>query len=676
MPEGDLSLNAVGYVLRPFDHEGRRALIHRYLVEQFGASYRLAGRQRLEDVTNHGVFVVPNLMLGHGRYRIASDSAFSPDEYRRFFDAQDIETRFAEIRLGILAEDSTEPATGEVVRASAPFKGEILTLLEDDTGASGKRIATANYTGSTTTWDYQDTGLSDATEGVALDCIAAGDYFVALIAESNDHITLFGATSTASLGTSPFTEITANLLTNVVTANEDIDAGLLAYDGTQLIAVIWEETNGLLAFFSAPHPGSNLVEWANENIDIASGNGPQGLVVFDDIDGVQKLYVGSREGLYVVDTSVATWTKRLIYPMPASNDNCRRMTVNNGKLWFAQGVDDDSPAPIITMEIRGDQRIFDTSMGLNVGDGVPDEMLGPIRYMRSSGAFLYASVGGGKASRNARVICWNGKGWHTVYRHGTANVKVEWLDISADDDGTPRLHFSVRSAASTSTLRFLAYPDTNPQSGISKKYEADGFIDLPYMDIGMPLDSKAWLRIGVNAVDLSADNTGEYINADYGGDDGSGGLEARNANDLGDFLAATSTIKFASGAGLKSRNLGLRINLHRAATNTKTPKLKDIEVAALPQRTVLQGFLFLIDLGASAEILDKDAEGVVTTLETARDLGTLPALTYGNIGTKYVKIRSIGSADDLYEPGGLAAAAADALAQRGGTVLVRAEEVI
>ena len=71
---------------------------------------------------------------------------------------------------------------------------------------------------------------------------------VALMASEDDHkvsTSTDGATWTAAT-----TQITAGLLTNDVTQNEDIDAGLLASIGAELVAAVWDETSGTITFFS------------------------------------------------------------------------------------------------------------------------------------------------------------------------------------------------------------------------------------------------------------------------------------------------------------------------------------------------------------------------------------------------------------------------------------------
>ena len=123
-----------------------------------------------------------------------------------------------------------------------------------------------------------------------------------------------------------------------------------------------------------------------------------------------------------------------------------------------------------------------------------------MRWMVPASGMVYASAGGGAASRQGRVWCHNGRGWHSMREHGTANRKIQWIAASADDDGTPRLHYAIRSTntagAYTTSTHFLAQAFVNPASGVSIKRESTGYVDLPYVDLGFPLDAKNWLRVG------------------------------------------------------------------------------------------------------------------------------------------------------------------------------------
>ncbi len=78
------------------------------------------------------------------------------------------------------------------------------------------------------------------------------------------------------------------------------------------------------------------------------------------------------------------------------------MTIHQGSIWFAEGVSNDEPAPIYKLTVQGDSRVIESGFGLSYGDGVPVDLLGPVKDMVSSSDFLYIAVGGGAGSRHAK----------------------------------------------------------------------------------------------------------------------------------------------------------------------------------------------------------------------------------------------------------------------------------
>ena len=815
MPGTDIRLNSQNYALRA-TQDGTKLTSRP--VRQFVQPMKLTGRTRPEDVAPYESFVIPNLTMGFGRRRINSDSAFNPDEYRRFFDST-CETRWMDsIYLPILAESSTD-TNWERIKASAHFAGELNALWND---ASSTIVVNRQYTGGTTTWEnggdpfpaltldaetegggdnassvtishtvavkphrlliamiastavpsgvtYGGTALTKLEEatstsrcasiwylahpatgannlvsttggtqdqaiqiysyygcnpqdifntdvetttagsanhssslsvtsesgdivvdivaasgtvgfapgasqtevmdrtqdgidgassyetatgtsttmswdltssdgysahiGVAikkpdlkigLDMIAHKSNLVALAASDTNHMI---ATSTdGATWVSPTTPITNNLLTNSVTAQEDLDGGLLASIGGELVAAVWHESNGTITFFSSTDGGTIF---ADENIDIGSSNGPQGLVVYPDIDGTEKLYLGTAEGLYLIDTSPSTWVFDLIHAMPYSTDNCRGMTIHQGSIWFAEGVSNDEPAPIYKLTVQGDSRGIESGFGLSYGDGVPVDLLGPVKDMVSSSDFLYIAVGGGAGSRHARVCCWNGRGWHSVHKHASADEPIEWIDVGAEDDSKQRLHFAIKTATAKSTSKFLAYPNTNPSSGVAIKYEAynanhAGNIELPYYDFGMPQEEKNFTRIHVIADDLNSSAADEFIEAKYGLNN------ATRDVDIGDFISTVTGISLGSNAGVKAKNIGLKILLKRGSTNTDTPKLRDIAVEGYVVPEVAYQHEMLIDIDATAQSGGTTTEVVYSNLRTLIATVTQVTLEFGS----------------------------------------------
>ena len=474
----------------------------------------------------------------------------------------------------------------------------------------------------------------------ALDMIATGSYLIALVTFA-DGIHAYRSTDGATWTVSNTNEIGSGLLANSVQSGEDIDAGLLAEIGGEIVATVWDEDNGQIIFYSSTDDGDN---YSRENdagsaaVSIHSTSGVKGLAVMVGVDGEDKLYVGAPDGLYEVDTAPTNWTVQLIDKLPQSSHNCRRMVVHQGSLWYPIGVDDSTPAGMRKLTNSNRARQIDTNLGLAFGDGVESDMLGPIRWMQSAGEYLFATVGGGAASRNARVICWNGKGWHHMARFATAEKEIQWMHISNLDDGaegTPVLHYNVKTGTSASSMFYQNYPLTNPNSGVTitrEDYSAgqSGTIDLPYYDMGIPQENKNFLAAHVIADDLDSTAASDktYINVDYGAN------SAALSTDLGNILSGTSKLTFGSDAGISAKNVGLRLNLYRDDTTSSTPKLKDVVIEGYVVPGVAYEHQMTIDIEATARAVGLSSDTVISNLKAMISTVTQVAFDYGSESSK------------------------------------------
>tara|TARA_Y100000817_G_scaffold309765_1_gene299404 strand:+ start:11480 stop:14134 length:2655 start_codon:yes stop_codon:yes gene_type:complete len=578
---------------------------------------------------------------------------------------------------GLMAPGSgvTEHATFEDSEGSG--KNSIIFGSIQATGSSTTFSATAAGSGheQTVAIEMTSSGSAQLSPSVGLDMITHKGKLIALTAEEDDHRIYYSDDGVA--WTRATTDVTAGLLADNVTANEDIDAGLLVNYGQELVAVVWDEDSGAITFFSSTNNGATF---ADETTQIPSVGGPHGVAVYPDTDGTTKIYVSTYEGIYAVDGTVSTWTYDLIVPMTPHTNNGRRMTIHDGSLWFAQGVDADTPAPIYRMTVRGGTRDVDSGFGLNAGDGVPKELLGSVNWMKSAGDFLFISVGGhdGADDRFSRILAWNGLGWHSMTEHGTADKPIEWIDVGAGDDATPRLHYGVRTSSSASDARFLEQPLVNPRSGVSIKREDDsagvvGYIDLPYIDLGMPHESKNFLRAHVNAESLNSSASDEYISIQYGKDDA-----ARTTTALGNFTSATTANTLASNAGVSAKNIGLRVNLLRGSTNTNTPKLKDIIVEGMVvpgNGNLTYQHEMIIDIDQTAMALDVGTETIYDNLKTLLATVTLVDFEFGGESRK-VAVDREASGFLTYLDGDAYSSAPNSLAARRGVLrLVLAERI-
>ena len=590
-----------------------------------------------------------------------------------------------------ITDDITTVAGDIVISALIVTDGPSITVGANQTeivdnisdGEYAQNISTETATTTTTTMSYSF-GASEVARmvtaaftpnrsgdeaSVALDMITHKNKLIAMTAE--DQSQLVYTSSDGASWTPSTTQPTASLLLNDITSDEDIDAGLFVEIGGDLIALVWHEDNGTITAFTSTNGGTAFSD--ESNFDIGSANGPQGAVVYPDIDGSNKIYLGTAEGLYIVDTSPSDWTFELVFPMNHSTDNCRRMTVHEGSIWFAQGVDNDSPAPIYKLTVQGNSRIIESGFGLSFGDGVPSNLLGPVRWMKSTGDQLFISVGGGAASRNARILCWNSTGWHHMTKFGTANNKINWMTVGSGDDGVPRLHYGVKTSASGSSFKFLEQPLVNPRSGVTIKREDlsgtdSGTIELPFFDLGIPHENKAFLAAHVSADDLTSNEKVEFhFSVDR---------TDRDNVDLGDFTSSVSKLLFGSGAGVSGKNIGILLKLDRGGTNTLTPKIRDITLEGYVVPGLAQEHRMTIDIDATARDTGQSIETVISNLETLLGSVVQTQFKFGQVD-KYVAVDRERSTFNFGIDAWEASGAPNALSERTGTFsLVLIEKVV
>ena len=539
--------------------------------------------------------------------------------------------------------DSNATSTSHTMGVTIGDVGFDMAFLSTGTPAAGsggtsiiagtQARATRNYSPDTSlvqSQTFSSASYAHAVETVRfkgglmpLDLFVSGPNLVALyLANDEFHVSVstdgatWTASSTGQIGTS-------HVLLDSVTAGEAIDAGKLIEIAGELVAALWDETNSKIVFFKSTDNGDN---WSVENdaagaaVNIYSTSGVKGLAIMPGTDGEYKLYIGTDSGLWECDTAPTNWKITQVDKMSGSSENCRDMIVHGGSLWYPVGADTNTAAGMRKLTNTNNANNIVGGLGLDFGDGVPSDLLGSFKKLVSAGEFLFASVGGSAADRNARILCWNNKGWHHIARSATANREIQWLDISGSDDGsigTPLLHYNISTGTSTSTSHYIEYPLTNPASGVALKREdhsagQSGTIDLPFFDLGIPQENKNFLATHVIADDLDS-ATGadkEYINVDYGLDN------AALTTDLGDITSATSKLPFASGAGVSAKNIGLRLNLNRSNTNTGTPKLRDIVVEGYISPETFYEHQMVVDIDQSASETGQSIETVISNLET------------------------------------------------------------
>jgi hypothetical protein len=258
--------------------------------------------------------------------------------------------------------------------------------------------------------------------------------------------------------------------------------------------------------------------------------------------------------------------------------------------------------------------------------------------MWSTGRFLYASIGGGAGSQAAWVMRHNGFGFHNAAEHGTVNKLAEIVMVSSDDDGTTRLHWSIKDGSADSDTYYQVKPESNPVDGQTYSYETNGYIDLPEINLQAPDVNKNILDLHLDAVDLSGSTSGEYINVDYALD----GATIDGTPDLGNFLSGTKTVDFGSSSeGVSGLSVQWRENFVRDGGSTAdTPKRRVSTIRMEPKFTILNGYEVHVDVDATALLRDVSRESIITELETIRDSVVMVNFRYSPIANTYLSMAS------------------------------------
>ena len=690
---GNLALNQTGYAITEFEMNGKQALVHREQVEQEAPAFSLAGEQSQKRIQSYNAVQYGIPIYGFGRKRITPDATgfTDPKDFLRLWHASGGVNIFPNVMtLGLLNQAVT--GEKEVIRGSCEFQGEFVSLWDtsDETpGGDANNVVSREFTGSSTTWENgefisNDSGASN--EGaVGFDLQNIGDAMVAIVGglvKSGSSPTVrdimiqyVAATATAW---QPGKQV--DLLTNVPTANEDIDGGLVApvRVGGEAIAALWNEDTKKIAFYSAT---TDLANWSAEIATIPAPTGVKGIAVMTGPDGAEKVYVGTDIGLYEVDTSASTWTFSRVHTPPfAHADNYRRMTVHRFRgheaIWFGLGGDIQQPAQVGVLYVSNNAYATELNetqegifLGPAAGDGCEAVLYGPIRWWKSAGRFLFAAVGG-QAGRYGWIMRHDGYGWSPVYVHDTANKSLYWLDVSAYNDSVARLHFAIRTGTSTTAGFVLERPMTPPTDGQTYTFEVSTAIDRPEYDLGLPRVSKALLTIYGDYINLGEkDDSENYVNVDYW----SGAISGSPTNG-GDFDEDSQEITLGSGAGVAAKSFAFRENLIReTGTTTTSPQSRGLEVNVFAKIPAVQRFTFMIDLEDSCELTGRNLKEVQTNLYSARDSNTLIQLQYGEMTAVYVDVKQM-QFYDQYDAQG--SDAADTASPRGGQCLVVCEEVI
>lgn len=378
--------------------------------------------------------------------------------------------------------------------------------------------------------------------------------------------------------------------------------------------------------------------------------------------------ISTTTNVFIIDAANTNAVPILPEGILTGDDDEGFMTVGeDGNLYVATVLGDIIRVTLEGVGTTSRPNIGPSTITLHGGDGLTAARRGPVTWMITSPNFLYVAMQG---ASNSHIVRWSyaTESWHSFYLAGNTN-KIYRMAFSTRDDGTPRLHIAV-DAGSTITLLQFERPDESLIS-VTAGTEADGYMNIAEDDLGDPESASVLIEARVDANDLSATNSNEYLEFHYGTDGGS-----YTATDLGDFLSGDKDLTFGSGVGVSAKTLRSRVEFNRdASVTTDTPALLELEVTVATHLMTLDMWTLVVDLAATAELQssDNDTEDVIANIEAVRDSVTLVSLTVGQRSA--VNVRMVGDSLNvsLDDPGG---GDGSGTGRIGGTATFTVEEVL
>lgn len=665
-----MRLNSVNYVLVP---DGNGNHIREERIEPLATTVKQEGIQRPNFVLPHNKLILPPPTHGIGLPKILARDIDNPHKLARS-KISELDTRFIPTTLPRQAEGLTEPTnSGDTIYTPRvwTYYNNLLYVMFDGAITSSGQPGIHNVSYSAGSWTHHGKtgftgggmpGTGDAR--IPLSVVQDGNQWILLQATVDDQ-RIWRSTDLSGAWNQITTNPTGSQLVNNVTKGEDIDAGkLVNVPGYGTIAVLWDEDNKVVDVFKSTDQGDT---WSSDKTNATTAiNGIHGAALYYDLNGdVAPVFV-TDDAIWAYDTSATA--VHLLAAIPASANNGKAIAVwanpfLEGRQVLYVGLGDGRVLEYLWIGTSTAPRI--RILFMNYHGALDADMEGRfIRFLPTS-QWLYGSLSGHDGDGKAWIAAYDGRasaqsadtfdpseGWHFMTQHGTANREIDFLAIDPDGD----LVFSMRTGTTTSDTQYIQNAQSPPNSGDTINYESSGVLDRPRVDGGFPHDSGAWLAVAYEADDLSASNSGEYINLDRGVN------AATPSTDVGDILSGTRALALVSGAGIEGREFQLRENYHRAGTTTNTPKGHDVEImyrkkinkltAGNDNSDSLRRFTVTVDIDASVSanesVTREDVLNGLFDAEGNQPLQTLEVATIGISSAKrYVDVKVLAMSHNL-----------------------------
>ena len=670
-----MSLNSLNYVLVP---DGQGNHIREERIDPFGTVVPREGVQRTSNIIPWNQFNLPAATSGFGLNKVLARDIDNPEKLKRS-KVSHLDTRFVPTTLGRLNASSTIPSVTSTVfaRITTSFEhgGSLLALWETklDTGSPETRVYVTDYDGSGTEWANEASvfGVANVADDssyapigasfIAIDStviggeartVGGGGISGSTLAGSTSHVVYHKSTPATANWTAATTQPTTNQMVNHTTFGENIDhARLEGIEGSGAYLFVWDEDALSVDCFKSTNLG---VAWTAAGTALSPcPNGVHGSAVYYDLNGDVAPVFTVDDAVYAYDVSASAVHKLVTLPTNSNNGKVCQVWANpynNGleslyiSLATGEFIEYTYSSSGSTVKI----------LNFNLFGALDADMSGYGTYAVSSNDFLLFAYGGNAAGKKAWIGAYSGQGsigddrsagFHFIFQNDTANRKIEWMALSAADDGNMRLHFQERLTTTSSSLEFILNPLAHPDSGLTINYAASGVQDRPRLDMGFPFDNAAFFEVGLEADDLSGSTSGEYINLDYGVN------AATPSTDIGNILSGSRRLQIASGAGVEGREIQIRENYARSGTPANTPKGYDMEItykkklnktsAGNDESDSYRRWTMDVDIVQTANQENRNAQAVLGDLYEAEGNTIGQAFTCALLGTRYVDVKVV-----------------------------------
>ena len=179
------------------------------------------------------------------------------------------------------------------------------------------------------------------------------------------------------------------------------------------------------------------------------------------------------------------------------------------------------------------------------------------------------------------------KAWHSIYLDATADRVIHAVTVSAEDDGTLRVHWAGEATenAGTSVQAQIENALSNPAAG-GLVYRS-GYMQFATDDLGDPNADSAVFQALIDADNLATGATGAHIEWFYATTG-----TAWTTTDAGDFFNTSRSIVLGSNLGVSTKKISNHLDLNVPATTASNgPLLAYLEIQARNKVNVLEGFV-------------------------------------------------------------------------------------